>query len=47
MRMKKKNSIPRMEPCEEVLIRDPLIHCGAWRELFGNNCGLGLQISAR
>ena len=45
MRMrKKKNLIPRMERCEEVLIRDPLIHRGAWRELFGNNCQLHLEI---
>ena len=35
MRMrKKKNLIPRMERCEDRLIRDPYDRPGRWRELM-------------
>ena len=35
MRMrKKKNLIPRMERCERLLIKDPYIMPGKWRDLY-------------
>ena len=45
MRMrKKKNLIPRMERCSEVLIRDPFEYRGKWRELFSPACELHVEI---
>lgn len=45
MRMrKKKNLIPRMERCEEILVRDPFALRGHWRERFHSDCELRLEI---
>ncbi len=45
MRMrKKKNLIPRMERCENQLIRDPYDRRGRWRELMPRAQGLRLEL---
>ena len=45
MRMrKKKNLIPRMERCGAILVKDPLEHRGAWRELFRPDCELRVEL---
>lgn len=45
MRMrKKKNLLPRMERCEDILVRDPFQMRGHWRERFRPDCELRLEI---
>lgn len=45
MRMrKKKNCGARMEKCADIWIKDPKNHKGSWRELFGNDNPIHLEI---
>ena len=45
MRMrKKKNLIPRMERCSDVLIQEPSALRGHWRELFRPDCELRVEL---
>lgn len=45
MRMRKKKNLgPRLERCAPVLVAEPVLHRGAWREMFGNGNPLHLEI---